>query len=84
MCLAIPARIDEISEDDPLLRTGSVDFGGIVKRVSLVCVPDACVGDYVLVHVGMAISVIDQEEAEKLWSYLEELGERLDERTEVG
>ena len=58
MCLAIPGRITSISGDDPIMRAGQVDFSGIVKEINLACVPDARVGDYVLVHVGFALTVV--------------------------
>jgi len=75
MCLAVPGRIIEIEGDDPLLRSGRVDFAGIVKRVNLSYVPDARPGDFVLVHVGFAISTVDEEEAGKVFSYLREMGD---------
>ena len=75
MCLAVPGQIISIQEDEELLRQGKVDFGGVVKEVSLMCVPEATVGQYVLVHVGMALSVIDEAEAEKVFTYLREMGE---------
>jgi len=75
MCLAVPGRIIEIEGDDPLLRSGRVDFAGIVKRVNLSYVPDARPGDFVLVHVGFAISTVDEEEAGKVFSYLKEMGD---------
>jgi len=75
MCLAVPGRIIEIEGDDPLLRSGRVDFSGIVKRVNLSYVPDAKPGDFVLVHVGFAISTVDEEEAGKVFSYLREMGD---------
>ena len=65
----------DIRGNDPLLRTGRVSFGGAVKEVSLACVPEARVGDYVLVHVGLALSIVDQEEAEKTFRYLREMGD---------
>lgn len=75
MCLGVPGKIVEI-EDDPLGMTmGKVSFGGIVKRVCLAYTPEAAVGDYVVVHVGFAISRIDEAEAAKVWSFLEETGE---------
>jgi hydrogenase expression/formation protein HypC len=76
MCLAIPGKVLSISGDDPLTRTGRVSFGGTIREVNLTCVPEANVDDYVLVHVGMAISVIDEEEAEQVFEYLGEI-ERL-------
>lgn len=73
MCLAIPGKIVEMSGDDPITRMGRVDYGGIVKEACLAYVPEARVGDYVIVHVGFAISVLDEEEAAKTLSYLKEL-----------
>ena len=75
MCLAIPGRILEIEGDDPLVRNARVSFGGIVKKVSLACATEAVVGDYVLVHVGLAISVIDAEEAERTFEFLKLMGD---------
>ena len=75
MCLAVPGRILEIEGDDPLLRAGRVDFAGTIKRVNLAYVPEARVGDYVLVHVGFAISVVDDEDAQKVLSYLSQMGD---------
>ncbi len=77
MCLAIPGKIEKIIHDDadPLSSRGKVNFGGIVKEVSLAYVPEASVGDYVIVHVGFAISVVQEEEAQKVFSYLEKMGE---------
>jgi hydrogenase expression/formation protein HypC len=75
MCLAVPGCIESIDISDPVLRMGRVRFGGVCKLVSLAYVPEASVGDYVIVHVGFAISRIDPDEAERVFSYLEELGE---------
>jgi hydrogenase expression/formation protein HypC len=75
MCLAVPGKVLDIRGDDPLLRSGRVSFNGVIKEVSLTCTPDAKVGDYVLVHVGVAISVIDQQEAEETFKYLHAMGE---------
>lgn len=74
MCLAIPGRVIEIEGTD-LFRTGRVSFGGIVREVNLMAVPEAAVGSYVLVHVGMAIGTIDEAEAGKVFAYLEEVDE---------
>jgi hydrogenase expression/formation protein HypC len=74
MCLAVPGKILSISGDEPLLRTGRVDFGGIVKDVSLAYTPEAGIDDYVLVHVGFALTVIDAAEAERVFRHLEEIG----------
>ncbi len=73
MCLAIPGQIVSISGDDPLTRTGKVNFGGIVKEVNLAYVPEAKVGDYVIVHVGFAISIVDEQEAKEVFEYLREM-----------
>lgn len=75
MCLAIPGELLSTAGDDPLARTGRVSFGGIVKEVNLACVPDARVGDFVTVHVGLALSVVDRAEAERVFDYLREVGE---------
>lgn len=75
MCLAVPGRILSIEGDDPILRAGRVDFAGIVKRVNLSYVPEAQVGDFVLVHVGFAISQVDEAEAAQVFSYLREMGD---------
>lgn len=76
MCLAIPGKIIEITAQlDETFRTGKVSFSGINKEVNLCMVPDAVVGDYVLVHVGVAIGKVDEEEAKKVFSYLKDMGE---------
>ena len=75
MCLAIPGKITSIAGDDPVSRTGKVDFGGILKEVSLAYVPEAKVGEYVVVHVGFAISRLDESEANKVFEYLREMEE---------
>ncbi|MEO2080445.1 HypC/HybG/HupF family hydrogenase formation chaperone [Leeuwenhoekiella sp.] len=76
MCLAIPGKIKSIElQYNGAVRVASVLFGGITKKASLEMLPDAEVGDYVLVHVGVAISKVDEEEAQKSFKYLEELGE---------
>ena len=73
MCLAIPGKLVEVRESADWLRTGTVDFGGVVKEISLALVPEAVVGDYVLVHVGMALSTIAEEEAQQVFAYLRQL-----------
>ena len=75
MCLAVPGRILSVREGDSILRTGRVDFGGTIKDVSLACVPDAAIGQYVLVHVGVAIAMIDEDEAKQVFEYLDRMGE---------
>ncbi len=64
MCLAVPGQIIETTADQPLLRNGIIDFAGVRKTVSLAYLPEAQIGDFVIVHAGFAIAVIDQEEAE--------------------
>lgn len=75
MCLAIPGKIESIEDAGPLMRTGRVNFGGIVKEVNLAYVPEAQVGNYVIVHVGFAISLVDEEEANRVFEYLREMDE---------
>ena len=76
MCLAIPGKVVSISGgDDPLTRAGKIDFGGILKEVSLAYVPEARAGDYVVVHAGFALSRVDEEEANKVFEYLREMSE---------
>jgi hydrogenase expression/formation protein HypC len=75
MCLAIPGKITCISGEDPLMRTGKVDFSGILKEVSLAYVPEVKVGDYVIVHVGFALSRVDEDEAKQVFEYLREMQE---------
>ncbi len=72
MCLAVPGKILSI-EKEGVERSGRVSFGGITRNVNLAYVPEARVGDYVIVHVGFAISVLDEAEAEKTLSYLKEM-----------
>lgn len=63
MCLAVPGKIVNIAGDDPLTMTANVSFGGIIRNVSLAYVPEAKIGDYAIVHVGFALSIIDEESA---------------------
>ncbi|MBK8314027.1 MAG: HypC/HybG/HupF family hydrogenase formation chaperone [Acidobacteria bacterium] len=74
MCLSVPGKVLSIEGDD-LLRSGRVNFGGIVKEINLSYVPEAVVGDYVLVHVGFAISKIDEEEAGRVFDLLKAMGD---------
>jgi hydrogenase expression/formation protein HypC len=74
MCLAVPGKILSIQGVD-IERLARVSFGGIVKEVSLVYVPEAQVGEYVIVHVGFALSVVDEAEALQTFEYLKEMGE---------
>lgn len=75
MCLAVPGEVLSVDDSDPLMRKARVNFGGIVKEVSLALLPEAREGQYVLVHAGVGISVVNDEEAGKIFAYLEELGE---------
>jgi hydrogenase expression/formation protein HypC len=82
MCLAIPGKVASISGED-MLRSGKVDFGGILKDVSLAYVPEVQVGDYVIVHVGFALSRVDEAEAKQVFEYLREM-EELSELEPIG
>jgi hydrogenase expression/formation protein HypC len=75
MCLAVPGQVLSIGGDDPLLRTGRVSFGGITKEVCLAYVPEVKVGDYVVVHVGFALSIVDEAEAQQVFAYLRQMAE---------
>ncbi len=75
MCLAIPGKIESITDGDPLQRSGRVNFGGILKDVNLAYVPEAGVGDYVIVHVGFALSKVDEAEANQVFEYLKKMEE---------
>jgi len=76
MCLAIPGKIISITDQpDQTFRLGKVSFGGIIKEVNLCMVTDAKIDDYVLVHVGVAISIIDEAEAQITFDYLKQIGE---------
>ena len=75
MCLGVPGKILSVTGNEPLLRMGRVSFGGIVREVSLAYVPEAQVDDYVIVHVGFAISVVDEQEAVEVFEYLREMEE---------
>lgn len=74
MCLAVPGKIQSITGED-FLRSGMVNFGGISKQVNLAYVPEAKVGDYVIVHVGFAISTVDESEAMQTFEYLKKMGD---------
>ncbi|NTV29526.1 MAG: HypC/HybG/HupF family hydrogenase formation chaperone [Candidatus Omnitrophica bacterium] len=66
MCLAVPGRVESIRGDEPLQRTGKVNFDGVVRDVNLAFLPDVKPGDYVIVHVGMALSKVDPAEAQQI------------------
>lgn len=76
MCLSIPGKLIEVRATmDEAFRIGKVDFEGITKEVNLAMVPEAEVGDYVLVHVGAAISIVDEQEAKETFALIRKMGE---------
>jgi hydrogenase expression/formation protein HypC len=75
MCLGVPGRIVSLTADATGMTMGKVNFGGITKEVCLAYVPDAEVGDYVVVHVGFAISKIGEDQAAEVFEYLRQIGE---------
>jgi hydrogenase expression/formation protein HypC len=75
MCLAIPGQVLSVEGEDELTRSGKVSFGGVVKEVNLAYVPEAEVGDYVVVHVGFARSKVDEAEARQVFEYLRQMDE---------
>ena len=77
MCLAVPGKIVSVNETDPLFRLGVVDFGGVTREVNL-ALPEAVPGDYVIVHVGMALSVLDEETALQTRREMREIVEKTD------
>jgi len=82
MCLGVPGKLLEVYERDNLAM-GKVDFGGIQKEVCLAYTPEAEVGQYVLVHVGFALSCIDEAEAQEIFSYLQEIDEAMGEEEDA-
>ena len=75
MCLGVPGKVIEMSEDPLGMTMGKVDFSGIVKEVCLAYVPEVTLGDYVVVHVGFAISVVDEDEAQEVFEFLRQMDE---------
>lgn len=75
MCLAVPGKPETIEGVDPILRSGRVNFGGIIKTVNPAYVPEAKIGDYVIVHVGFAISTLDEQAAQQVFEYLKQRDE---------
>ncbi|HED38404.1 MAG TPA: HypC/HybG/HupF family hydrogenase formation chaperone [Ignavibacteria bacterium] len=75
MCLAVPGKIKSIDESNPDLKMAKVSFGGVTKEVCLQWLPDAEIGDYVLVHVGFALSKIDEKDALETINILKEMGD---------
>jgi len=82
MCLAVPGKLLEVQQLDgqPM---GKVEFGGAIKEVCLSLTPEARVGQYVLVHVGFSLNVVDEEEAHEIFSYLEQMGELQADQIEI-
>lgn len=74
MCLAVPGKLLSIDGDDPAFRLGHVDFCGVKRTVNLAFTPDAAPGDFLLVHVGFALTRVDEEEARRTYQYLEQIG----------
>jgi hydrogenase expression/formation protein HypC len=75
MCLGVPGKVIEITPNPLGMTMGKVSFAGIVKDVCLAYTPDVQIGEYVVVHVGFAISQVDEQEAMKVFEYLEEMDE---------
>jgi hydrogenase expression/formation protein HypC len=76
MCLAIPGQVIEVIDDpEPAFRRGRVDFGGVRKEVSLALTPGAVTGQYVLVHAGFALNVVDEDEARRIFDELRRMDE---------
>lgn len=76
MCLGVPGRIEKINgEDDPIFRTGKVSFGGVLRDVNLAGVKNARIGDWVIVHAGFALNVLNQDEAQEVFDYLRQISE---------
>ena len=73
MCLGVPGELIEFTQNEGLIKTGKVNFGGIIKDVNLSYTPEAEVGNYLIIHVGFAISIIDESEAKKVFEYLQEI-----------
>jgi hydrogenase expression/formation protein HypC len=74
MCLAVPGKLLSIEGEDPAFRLGRVDFCGVKRSVNLAFTPDAQPGDFLLVHVGFALTRVDEEEAKRTYQYLVEIG----------
>lgn len=73
MCLAVPGKIVKRQGSDSLEQIAEVDFGGVMRAISLACLPEAKVGDYIIAHAGVALQIIDEDEANKIISELEQL-----------
>lgn len=75
MCLAVPGKIISIDESNPELKMAKVNFGGVIKDICIQWLPDVQLGDYVLVHVGFALSKIDSKDAEETLEILKQMGD---------
>ncbi len=75
MCLAVPGKLISMDDSPALMRSGKVNFGGILKEVNLAYVPEVKLGDYVLVHVGFALNIVDEAEAHQVFEYLRQMDE---------
>jgi hydrogenase expression/formation protein HypC len=84
MCLGVPGKILSIEGQDPMLRTGRVSIGGVVRETNLSFVPEADVGDYVIVHAGFAIGALDEKEAQEVFEYLRQMDELAEREAEDG
>lgn len=82
MCLAVPGQILSVADEGELTRSGRVQFGGVIRDVNLALVPEARVGDYVVVHVGLALARVDEAEARQTLAVLEQMGEWTDREPE--
>ncbi|MUG98576.1 HypC/HybG/HupF family hydrogenase formation chaperone [Scytonema sp. UIC 10036] len=79
MCLAVPGKIISINDENSVFRNGKVSFSGVIKEVNLAYVPEAKVDDYVVVHVGFALSILSEEQAQKnleYWQYIQNFKEK--------
>jgi hydrogenase expression/formation protein HypC len=74
MCLAVPGKVVSIDPEGPGLLTGQVEFGGVTREVCLACTPEVKIGDFVLVHAGLSLGIVDEEEARTTFDYLAEIG----------
>ena len=83
MCLAVPGRVVNIEGGDPAFLAGCVDFCGVRKTVSFAFTPEVAAGDYVLVHVGFALTRVDAEEAARTYAYLAQIGALKEEGLDV-
>jgi hydrogenase expression/formation protein HypC len=73
MCLAVPGKVISIHGEDDLNKSAKVSFGGVIKEVNIAYVPEVKIGEYVIVHVGFALSILDPDEAEQTLEYLQQI-----------